>query len=328
MTEQVQVAIVGGGPAGLSAALAAASAGATTVLFDENPRPGGQLRYRLAELRLQDGSTAYPPHYAVSLSEQAIAAGVDIRGLHRVWGLFAGNEIGVEHAGVSTNVRAERIVLANGSIDRSLPFPGGSFPGVFTGRAVQILLNIHFVLPGRRFAIIADEPAASELAHEIELAGGQVVVSVPATDERISVEGPEGIVGFTGQGLERAVDVVVVAAGRLADAGLALMAECAAGYSAAFGGFVPKIDERMQTSVDGIYAAGDCAGPCSPEIALLEGEYAGFCVAASLGFVADEQVATAFDHYRTFAPDRFASLEAVEGTFVQVERVPMGVGEQ
>ncbi len=328
MTELVQVAIVGGGPAGLTAAISAASAGAKVVLFDENTKPGGQLRYRLATIRYAGNVDFFPPRLAGELVDRALALGVEIRSSHRVWALFRGNQLGVEFPGGSAVIEAERIILANGSIDRSLPFPGGSLPGVFTARAVQILLNTQFVLPGHRFAVIADAPEAVELIHEIEMAGGEVVAILPASDQELVAAGATGIEHIAGTGIGADVDVVVVAAGRMADSGLALMAECAAGYSPQFGGFVPKVDALLQTSVAGLFVCGDCAGPCSAEVALIEGEYAGISVAASLGLATPEHLDEAEAHYLATTGDRVESLRAIEGSFVQVDRVPMGVNEK
>jgi thioredoxin reductase len=325
MNERVQVAIVGGGPAGLSAAISAAGAGARTVLFDENKAPGGQLRYRLTDIYGPDGRPTLPPRLATSLTERAIAAGVEIRPASRVWGLFPNRTLGVETRGFSATVEADRIVLATGSVDRSLPFPGGSLPGVFTARAVQILLNVHLVRPGRRFAIVADEPLTSELAREILFAGGEVVATLPSATERLTASGNAGVTRLAANGLERDVDVVVVAAGRMADAGLALMAECAAGFSAELESFVPKVDEWMETSVAGIFVAGDSAGPCTAEVALAEGAFAGDCVAASLGLLTEPQRAKSRERYLAGTAGRATLLAAVTGSFVQVDRVPMGV---
>lgn len=325
MNELVQVAIAGGGPAGLTAAISAASAGAKVVLFDENAIPGGQLRYRLGTIRYAGNVDFFPPRLAVELVARARDLGVDIRPFHRAWGLFAGNLLGIEHVGGSIIIKAERILLANGSIDRSLPFPGGSLPGVFTARAVQILLNTQFVLPGRRFAVIADAPDAAELIHEIEIAGGEVVAVMPVSDDGLEAIGADGVSHISSTGIGHDVDVVVVSAGRIADAGLALMAECAAGYSAAFGGFVPKTDASLQTSIPGLFVCGDCAGPCSAEVAMIEGEFAGTAVAASLGLVHLDELALARAHYVSCAADRIEELTNIEGSFVQVDRVPMGV---
>lgn len=324
MMERVSVAIVGGGPAGITAAISAAMFGARVVLFDENRLAGGQLRYRLGEIVGFDSTPMLPPLLAQELVQTALNAGVDIRTGSRVWGLFGGRQIGVERDAVSSTIECERILLATGSIDRSLPFPGGSLPGVFTARAVQILLNVHLVRPGRRFAIVADEPQASELAREIVLAGGEVRLTLPASARDLEAFGHDGVARMRGGGLEEEVDVVVIAAGRLADAGLALMAECEAGYSNEFGGFVPKLDDRLQTSVPGIFAAGDCAGPCGAELALAEGTYAGVCIAASLGFATEDDVLSARERYLAATDDRAELLANVPGGFIQVDRVPMG----
>src|SRR5215204_2974885 len=166
MSERVQVAVIGAGPAGLSAAIAAASAGAQVVLIDENQTSGGQLRYRSEDL-IADELGGMASSSADLLSQKAIQTGVEIRTNCRVWGLFDKRIIGVECGETSAAIAAERVLLATGSVDRSLPFPGGSLPGVFTARALQILLNEHRVRPGRRFALVGGGPVHSELVLDI-----------------------------------------------------------------------------------------------------------------------------------------------------------------
>lgn len=324
MNERVQVAVIGGGPAGLSAALAAAGAGAKVVLFDENTAVGGQLRYRLADIASVQG-TMLAPRLATLLAGRATEAGVDIRPDSRVWGIFPGKTLGVERNGRSATIEAERIVLATGSTDRALPFPGGSLPGVFTARAVQILLNIHRVRPGHRFAIVGDDPQASELTREVRFAGGEVVATVPATGGDLAVSGDGCVSRLCSGSVDHEVDVVVVAAGHMADIGLALMAECEAGYSADFDGFLPRLDARLQTSIPGVYAAGDCAGPCRAELSIAEGAYAGDCVSASLGLVSNEHLTVSWQRYLAVVGDRASAHARVAGGFVQVDRLPMGV---
>lgn len=324
MNDRVQVAIVGGGPAGLAAAGVLARAGAQVVLYDEHIALGGQLRYRLGEIRTEHGVAPFPPRLAAELADSARAAGAEIRPGHRVWGAFAGRELGVDHAGTASVARADRILFATGSVDRSLVFPGGSLPGVFTGRAVQILLNVHYVRPGRRFVLIAEGAEAQELGRAVDAAGGEVVAVLPPSVSDLRAEGADGITGVEADGIVAEADVVVIAAGRIADAGLAFMAECAAGYAADFGGFVPRVDERMAGSVDGIYLAGDCIGPTTPDVALAEGAYAGTAIAASLGLASDAEAERARDTYRALAPGRIEALSAVAGSFIQVDRVPLG----
>jgi len=323
MSERVQVAVIGAGPAGLSAAIAAASAGAHVVLLDENRTAGGQFRYRSEDL-LTDVSGEMASSPVEMLTQKALQAGVRIRTSCQVWGLFEDKVIGVEFGDSSAAVEAERVLLATGSVDRSLPFPGGSSPGVFTARALQILLNEYRVRPGRRFALIGEDPLTSELTRDIERAGGEVVVTYPNPPADLAASGDGGVNRMIGDGTEHRIDIIVVVAGRLPDAGLALMAECAAGYDEALGGYVPKVDDAMETSVPGIFAAGDCIGICDVSTALAEGTFAGICVAASLGLTSIDEVGAARERYVIATVNRAERLARVTGSFVQVDREPMG----
>ncbi|HEY7035993.1 MAG TPA: FAD-dependent oxidoreductase [Thermomicrobiales bacterium] len=309
----VQIAVVGGGPAGLSASIAAARAGARVVLFDENRSLGGQLRYRSAELSDLDPPLNVPPRLAAALSGDARDAGVDLRLGATVWGLFAGPILAVADATGSYQLQPEQIVLATGSTDLPFPFPGGSLPGVLTARAVQILLHLHHVLPGRRFAVIGSGDAAEEVSRDIVAAGGAVVARL-APDRHgpnLIAEGDDGIraIGFAGERHE--VDTIVVAVGRQPDAELALMVECDAGYSPALGGFVPLRDAELRTSLPGILVAGDVAGICDVATALAEGRFAGLSAAAALGLISDTELDEARADFAGSAFDRIATVSGL-----------------
>lgn len=310
MIEHVQVAVVGAGPAGLAAAAAAANAGAKVVVLDENDSPGGQLRYRRDER-----STG-----ATSLIAEVTRAGADIRTGAVVWGVFAGRQLGVQHAGRSTTIQADRIILATGSVDRSVAFSGGSLPGVLSARGLLILLHVHGVRPGRRFAIVGSDGGA-ELRAAIERAGGEIVATVDSF-AGLRVSGQEGVERLEIAGRIHGVDIVVVAAGRLPDWELAQMAECPAGYSEALGGFVPALDDAMRTGVDGILIAGDCAGVCGVDEAVADGRLAGATAAADLGFRVDLDAARSA--HRANCPNRMITLAGVRPIFDQIDRVAVG----
>ena len=319
----VQVAVVGGGPAGLSAAIAAARSGARTVLVDEQPEVGGQLRYRTAPVQLGAGPrpvAVRPSAIRTDLVAQARQAGVDLRPGTLAWGLLAANVLMVVEpsAGRSYRIRAEQIVLATGSTDLPFPFAGGSLPGVFTGRAVQILLHVHRLLPGRRVVVLGGGAEAQEVASDVRRAGGEVVLHVaPRTGAAIAAEGATGVVAVSLRGRRIPADVVAVAVGRQPDPHLALMAGCAAGHSAALGGFVPVRDDGLVTSQPGILAAGDAAGLCDIPTALAEGTLAGVSAASGLGHSADRAVAGARTALERAAPERLAAARAVPPTHVQ-----------
>jgi pyruvate/2-oxoglutarate dehydrogenase complex dihydrolipoamide dehydrogenase (E3) component len=326
VSDRYDVIVVGAGPAGLSASAAAAAAGAKTLLLDENDRAGGQLRYRLIELRSGDGECLVAPRLADRLFRRALDSGVEVELDARGWGLFAGFELAVEREGQSRVMAAERVVLAAGSVDRAVPFPGGSLPGVLTARALQVLLHRDFVLPGRRFAVIGHGSEAREIKRDIELAEGEVVATLPSA-EGVVAFGEHDVQGIAAAGQTYEADIIVVATGRLPDTSLAMMAECEAGRGPEVNVMAPAVDERMQTSVPGLYLAGDCAGPCSAEVALAEGAYAGACVAASLGLIDAGAFGAARETYLKVAGGRSEELARRARSFAQVYRAPVGVVE-
>jgi sarcosine oxidase subunit alpha len=321
-----QIAVDGGGPAGLSAALAAAKTGAQTVLLDEQPVVGGQLRYRVTELAAGPYGTIRPMALANRLVAEAVDAGVEILADSVVWGFFADNVLTVITGEASYQMQAERIIFATGSTDLPFPFAGGSLPGVFTARAMQLLINRHRVLPARRFVVIGAGPEADELAADIALAGGEVVARVDQPDSaKIVASGPQGIEAVTIDSQAFDAEIVVIAVGRLPDPELALMAECAVGFSDALRGWTPVRNERLQTSQSAIWVAGDVAGICDVETALVEGTYAGVAAAASLGFENDDALEQARAVYESLATDRIRQAASMGPTYAQVVHDPIGV---
>ena len=310
-TAEVQVAVIGGGPAGLAAATAAARAGATTVLVDEGAALGGRLRYRIQPVVTDRPPPVAPSALVTSLAAEAAEAGVSIRTGATAWGLFAGNVLAIA-GGQATELRAGAVVLATGSTDLPWPFPGGTLPGVFTARAVQILLNRHRVRPGRRFVVVGVGSEAAEVAEDIRLAGGEIVATAdPTAGDTIAAEGVDGVRAVTVNGARHTADVVVVAVGRQVDAALAIMAGADVAFASALGGQVPLRDDRLRSTITGLFVADDAASPADVATALTEGRYAGVNAAALLGLVDAATQAAARATYDAAVADHRARAGAL-----------------
>lgn len=290
MTRSADVAVVGAGPAGIGASLAAAENGASVILIDENDAPGGHLRWTMSHQSGFGGELEGRRGVDIARwSATALgAAGVDLRVRTAVWGVFEDNLLGVASETASFDLRAGSIILATGSTDAVWPFPGWELPGVMTATAALRMMHRDRVLPGRRVVVIGTGPLARAVATDLDACGGQIVLQTASTDGVTA--GGDGVVEWIGAGGNRSsCDTVVIALGRQPDFQLAMQAQAAISYSQSDGVFVPLRDESLMTSLPGVYVVGDAGGVRSPSRAYLEGAVAGAAVSggARLGEAID-----------------------------------------
>lgn len=172
MVEHTDVVVVGAGPAGLHAALAAAQAGAQVTLIDGYSRPGGQ--YFKPPLVGQGGLSDHQ-RQGQALWQQVTAAGVRLFSETVVWGVFEDRLLGVCGPEAPFWIQAKAIVLATGAYDRPVAFPGWTLPGVITAGAAQTLLKSQRMLPGRRVVLAGTGPLQLVVAAELARAGATVV---------------------------------------------------------------------------------------------------------------------------------------------------------
>ncbi len=136
------VVIVGAGPAGMACASEARSAGFSTLVLDEQPRPGGQI-FRDIEVADEKRRALLGKDYGdgVRIAEAFRASGAEYRAGAVVWNIDSAKRIDYSAGGRSYSVETKSLVVATGAIERPTPMPGWTLPGVTTVGAVQILLK-------------------------------------------------------------------------------------------------------------------------------------------------------------------------------------------
>jgi NADPH-dependent 2,4-dienoyl-CoA reductase/sulfur reductase-like enzyme len=176
--EHPEVLVIGGGPGGLAAAIAARRAGAEVTLVDERSKPGGQY---FKQLGVEDVAGPDRQHAeGRALIDEARKVGVDLRSGVLVWGGFQGDGFAAVAGGRSFRFVPKATIIAAGAYERPWPVPGWTLPGVMTTGAAQTLWRTARRLPGRRVLIAGNGPLNLQLAAELIEGGAEVVAVVEA----------------------------------------------------------------------------------------------------------------------------------------------------
>lgn len=191
MTEP-RVLIVGAGPAGTRAAEALVSGGVRPVVVDEAPQSGGQIYRRPPPLAgfVRPARALYGPAAAkataLHAAFDALCDRIDYRPETVVWGLGDGVAHGLRR-GICETIPFDRLILATGAMDRVIPFPGWTTPGVFTLGGAQIALKHQGCAVGRRTVFLGTGPLLYLVAWQYAKAGAEVaaVLDVSPVARRI-----------------------------------------------------------------------------------------------------------------------------------------------
>lgn len=355
------IAVIGGGPAGMAAAQTAASNGASVVLIDDAITLGGHF-YK--ELPGHFRSIAKRQHQnrnrELRRREQALTeSGAEVLLGTSVWGIFDENggtlngdnstvetnfELQLDHApnGIKS-VKAHSLILTPGVYDRPLPFPGWELPGVLTPGAVQMQIEKQGMLPGQRVLVAGSGPLQLIVAASLARHGADVVAVLDTSSAlegfpevldvlgglwsrlgeavgSLSVlarhripflfrhavyralgtpeSGVEGVIigrvdrqgkPIPGTQRELQVDTICVAYGFIPSIAMTLHLACEHYYDSDLQAFLPQHDEHLQTSVAGIFVAGDVTGAGGKPLADLQGQLAAISALERLNIITIEQ---------------------------------------
>lgn len=322
--ERFDLIVVGAGPAGLSAAIAAARAGLKPVVFDENARPGGQLFKQIHKFFGSKEHKAKVRGFRIGeeLLKEAEEAGVEVVLNATVIGLYQEKEVIVRIGDHVKHYKGDAILVATGAAENMINFKGWTLPGVMGAGAAQTLMNLDHVKPGDRILMLGTGNVGLVVSFQLLQAGCNVVAVVDAAPRvggygvhaakvaRTGVpfylshtikeaEGTDHVTGVTiaevdshfqfipGTEKHFDVDTICVAVGLSPMTQLLKMAGCR--MQDMKGGYLPVCDEYGQTSIPGVFAAGDVAGIEEASSAMIEGRMSGYAIANYLGFLSDEE---------------------------------------
>jgi len=318
--------VVGAGPSGLSAAIEAAKCGMAVAVFDENARPGGQL---FKQIHKFFGSKEHKAkirgiHIGEELLAEADAAGVEVHLDATVTGMYLDKEIVVRQDDAMCHYKGDSIVIATGAAENMVPFEGWTLPGVIGAGAAQTMMNLYGVKPGDRVLMLGSGNVGLVVSFQLLQAGCDVVALVDAAPRiggygvhaskvaRCGVpfylshtitkaEGTDCVTGVVISEVDGSfrpvagtekhfdVDTICIAVGLSPMSQLLKMAGCSMEDNPKRGGQVPLIDGDGQTSIDGVFAAGDVSGIEEASSAMIEGRMAGISAAAYLGYCSEAE---------------------------------------
>ena len=186
--QSFEVLVVGGGPAGMAAAVCAAESGPRVALADDNPSLGGQI------WRGEQGSPG--TSLARDWYKRFEAAGVEYLNGYRVFGMAAENVLLAETFDGAREVAFDKLILTTGARERLLPFPGWTLPNVMGAGGLQALVKSGVPIAGRNVVVAGTGPLLLAVAAYLKEHGADV--RVIAEQARWSRLGKFGL-GLAGQ---------------------------------------------------------------------------------------------------------------------------------
>lgn len=317
-----EIAIVGGGPAGMCAALAAANQGAKVVLFDNAKVLGGQLIKQTHRFFGSEKEHAGMRGIQIcTMLEEEIRGNENIE-LHldaTVISAYGNKVIAYEEKGKYEKGAFKKIIIATGAGEKMLPFVNNDLPGVYGAGAVQTLMNVHGVIPGERVLMVGSGNIGLIVSYQLIQAGVKVAAIIEGAPNiggykvhasKIRRMGVPILTSHTileasgDECVEKAiicelddqwqqkpstektidVDTICLSVGLSPLTELFWQIGCQMKHIALFGGHVPERDEFMETTVSGFYVAGDASGVEEASAAMIEGKMAGLAASATLGY--------------------------------------------
>lgn len=353
----VDLAIIGGGPAGLCAAISAASSGAKVLLIDRNKELGGQL---VKQTHMFFGSEKqYASTRGVNIAKILLndlikyENNVEIMTDATVLGIYEDGIISIDHNKKYIKVNPKAILIATGASEKVLAFPNNDLPGIYGAGAVQTLMNVYGVKPGNKVLMVGAGNIGLIVSYQLMQAGVKVAAIVDAAPRiggylvhasKIRRMGVPILTGHTvkeaigdnclekvviwkldkewkpieGTEIDFDVDVMCISVGLTPLTELIMQAACEIKYVPELGGLVPVRDQNYRSTKNNIFVAGDVSGVEEASSAMVEGYLSGLCAAKSIGYE--------HKHFNDLSQDYIAQLNSLRSGVVG-EKIRSGISK-
>lgn len=320
---KVDFVIIGGGPAGLSAAHKAAEAGLSSVVIERDDKVGGQL---VKQTHMFFGSKKqYAKTRGIDIANilidhcKAHDDLIEIMTNTTVTGLYDDYVLTLLTDDVYHKIEAKAILVASGASEKFMLFENNDLPGIYGAGAVQTLMNVYGVLPGEEVVMVGSGNIGLIVSYQLLQAGVRVKMVIEAASQiggykvhasKIKRLGVDILTSHTvkraiGDDTLQKVEIVEVDDQWNMIEGTEKIIECDAlcisvglsplstilgmlpvkmKYVGKLGGNVPVIDHHHETTMNNIFVAGDVCGVEEASSAIVEGSLAGLFIANRLGY--------------------------------------------
>jgi sarcosine oxidase subunit alpha len=323
MVIKPQLLIVGGGPAGLSAAVSAVRSGVKDILLlERNPNLGGQL---IKQTHMFFGSQKqYASYRGFDISNILLKElkeypdSITIKTQATVLGIYEDGMVSAQIDDDYVKILPQRIILATGANEKMVAFMGNDLPGVYGAGAVQTLMNVYGVKPANKVLMVGAGNIGLIVSYQLLQAGVDVAAVVTTTKvsgyqvhaSKLARMGVPIMAGYTikeakgdefvtsaviskvdknrefieGTEIEMEVDAVCISTGLSPLVELLSQVGGQTKYVTELGGYVPLRNKEYRTTVPNIFVAGDITGIEEASSAMVEGSIAGMYCAKDLGY--------------------------------------------
>lgn len=318
--------VVGAGPAGMAATIAARGQGLSVLLLDENAAPGGQVHRAIERRAAKDEQDADGAKLVLGLRNAA----ADLRFGATLWAIEPGGKVFWSEGGQAQSVQARRVLVCAGATERPLPIPGWTLPGVMSVGAAQIALKTGGLVPESRVWIAGQGALLWLYAKQALEAGGKIAgivdlshgvpphalrhlpralmapgyllkglrwqfavkrAGVPILHgERLRAEGEGRLRRIVLDGVSHDADILLLHDGVVPNTQVTrAIPGCLHDWDPEQSCWRPRLDEWGNTTVEGVMVAGDAGGIGGARAAAHAGRLAALDVAHALGKLTRDQ---------------------------------------